>query len=131
VSGARLAARLVLIAVFAVSAGAKLADRAGSRRAAAALGVPARYAGMVAAALPGVELAAAGLLAIWSSAFWGALLALVLLAAFTVAIVGNLGQGRRPDCHCFGQLRSRPISWWSVARNVVLAVPAVFLVLTA
>src|SRR5262245_61520725 len=71
VSGARLVARLVLIAVFALSGGAKLADLDGARRAARDLGVPARLAGVVGVALPIVELTAVGLLVFAATAWWG------------------------------------------------------------
>lgn len=43
-----------------------------------------------------------------------------LLVAFTVLLVARLLEGRHPPCACFGPWSSRPISWRSVARNVVL-----------
>src|SRR5205823_5892408 len=30
-------------------------------------------------------------------------------------------RGRRPDCHCFGQLHSAPAGWPTLIRNLVLA----------
>jgi uncharacterized membrane protein YphA (DoxX/SURF4 family) len=55
---------------------------------------------------------------------WGVpavpLAAVTLLGAFTVLLVVRLAQGRRPPCACFGRLATRPITWWSVARNVGL-----------
>jgi hypothetical protein len=44
----------------------------------------------------------------------------VLLAAFTAAITLSVARGRRPECHCFGQLSSKPAGGWATARNVVL-----------
>ena len=52
--------------------------------------------------------------------------ALGLLVAFSVAIVRALLQGRRPDCHCFGQLHSMPAGWTTLARDVWLAIIAAF-----
>jgi hypothetical protein len=42
-----------------------------------------------------------------------------MLLAFTILIVSLLARGRRPACACFGAARSRPISWWTVVRNLV------------
>jgi hypothetical protein len=36
---------------------------------------------------------------------------LALLVLFIVAIAVTLARGRKPDCHCFGQLHSKPIGW--------------------
>ena len=46
--------------------------------------------------------------------------AIVLLGAFTVFLVVALARGVEAPCACFGSLTTRPVSWWSVARNVVL-----------
>ena len=116
-----IATRLVLAAVFAVAATAKLRDRKGTRTAIANFGVPGRFAGAVAIALPAAELAVAGLLIPARTAAFGAVGALVLLAIFSVAIAWNLAHGRTPDCHCFGQLHSAPAGWRALARNGVLA----------
>lgn len=116
-----LVARLVLAGVFVASAVAKLLDRAGSRQAVADFRVPAPLVGVVTVAMPVVELVAAVLLLVADpGATAGALLSAGLLVAFTVAILVNLGRGRRPDCHCFGQLSTKPLGWRTVARNVVL-----------
>jgi peroxiredoxin len=54
--------------------------------------------------------------------------ALVLLLAFVAGIGANLARGRRPECHCFGQLYSVPAGWKTLARNGVLASVAGFVV---
>jgi hypothetical protein len=59
----------------------------------------------------------------------GALLAMTLLAVFTVGIAVNLLRGNRVDCHCFGAMSTKPLSWWSVVRNLLL-IGAGVLVLT-
>jgi uncharacterized membrane protein YphA (DoxX/SURF4 family) len=105
---ASLAARLVLAMVLAAAGVAKLADRAGARSAVTELGVPPGLASPLALVLPLVELVIAGMLVWDRSAVAGAIAALVLLAAFTAAITLSVARGRRPECHCFGQLSSKP-----------------------
>src|SRR5215218_5672623 len=123
-----LFARLLLAAVFIVAGGAKLADREGSRRAVADFGVPGALAAPLGTLLPLAELAVAAALIPTSTAFWGAVGALVLLLLFVAGIGANLARGRKPDCHCFGQLHSSPAGWSTLARNGVLAAIAAFLV---
>jgi methylamine dehydrogenase accessory protein MauD len=123
-----LLARLLLAAVFVVAGVAKLADREGSRRAVTDFGVPGPFAAPLAVLLPLVELAVAAALIPTATALWGAVGALALLLLFVAGIGGNLARGRRPDCHCFGQLHSAPAGWPTLARNGVLAVVAAFLV---
>src|SRR5215210_6945451 len=123
-----LFARLLLAAVFVVAGVAKLADREGSRRAVADFGVPPPLAAPLGILLPLAELAVAAALIPTSTAFWGAVGALVLLLLFVAGIGANLARGRRPDCHCFGQLHSSPAGWSTLARNGVLAAIAALLV---
>ncbi len=52
----------------------------------------------------------------------------MLLAFFIVGVCINLGRGRTPDCHCFGQLYSEPIGWRTLVRNGVLGTIAGFIV---
>jgi uncharacterized membrane protein YphA (DoxX/SURF4 family) len=118
-----LVARVVLAAVFAVAAIAKLTDMAGTRRAVQAFRLPAATA----IALPIVELATAALLLWPASAWWGALLAVALLILFEFTISSSLRRGRAPECHCFGQLRAAPISRRTLVRNALLAVPAILI----
>ena len=80
---------------------------------------------LVAAGLPVAELTCAVLLLTADpGATVGAVASALLLAAFTVAIAVNLLQGRRPDCHCFGQLDTGETGWLTVGRNAVLIVIA-------
>src|SRR5918992_635576 len=123
-----LFARLLLAAVFVVAGIAKLADRGASRRAITDFGVPAALGGPLGILLPLAELAVAAALIPTSTAFWGALGALALLLLFIAGIGANLARGRRPDCHCFGQLHSAPAGWSTLARNGVLAAVAALLV---
>jgi peroxiredoxin/uncharacterized membrane protein YphA (DoxX/SURF4 family) len=118
--------RLLLAAVFAVAGIAKLADRPGTRQAVADFGVPGPLAAPLGVLLPLVELTVAAALLPASSAWWGALGALVLLVTFVAGIGANLARGRSPVCRCFGQLHSEPAGWNTLARNLVLAGVAVF-----
>jgi thiol-disulfide isomerase/thioredoxin len=115
-----LAARLVLAAVFAAAGVAKLLDRKGSGKSLAEFGVPKGLAPALGVVLPVVELACAVALVVDSWAWWGACGVAVLLVVFIAAIGVSLARGRRPDCHCFGQLSSSPVSGRTVARNAVL-----------
>lgn len=124
-----LVARLALTAVFAASGIAKLADLSGTRRAIAGFGFRERAARVGAWVLPLGEIAVAMLLLATSTAWWGSLGALALLVAFCTAIGVNLYRGRAPDCHCFGQLHSEPVSSKTLVRNAVLALPAVLVLI--
>ena len=122
---ALLIARLVLGAVFILAGVAKLSDLKGSRKAIIEFGLPAVLASPLALLLPLAELGVGAALIPASSAWWGALGALGLLL-FEVGISVNLARGRKPDCHCFGQLHSAPAGWKTLARNGVLAAIAGF-----
>lgn len=115
-----LASRAVLVVVFMVAGTAKLRDRAGTREAVAAFGVPPPAVGTVAIALPVAEVAAAILLVPSATAAAGAALAVVLLGTFTAAIAVSLARGRRPRCRCFGQLSAAPVTGRTLARNALL-----------
>jgi uncharacterized membrane protein YphA (DoxX/SURF4 family) len=121
-----LIARLVLAAVFAVAAWGKLSDPTGTRHAVLEFGVPAQLAGVVGFLVPLAELVVACLLLLPGSAVFGAIGALVLLALFTVTIGAALARGAHPDCHCFGQVRTKAVSARTVIRNVLLMGVAVF-----
>jgi len=117
---------LLLAIVFAVAGAAKLTDRAGSRKAVVDFGMPSALAAPLGLLLPLAELAVATALLPASTAWWGGLGALALLSVFVVCISVNLARGRKPDCHCFGQLHSAPAGWKTLARNGVLAAVAGF-----
>jgi methylamine dehydrogenase accessory protein MauD len=125
---ALLIARLLLALVFVVAGAAKLADPKGSRQAIVDFGVPAALAAPLGILLPLAELAVAAALIPASTAWWGAVGALALLLSFVVGIGNSLARGRKPDCHCFGQLHSSPAGWKTLARNAALAAVAGFIV---
>jgi thiol-disulfide isomerase/thioredoxin/uncharacterized membrane protein YphA (DoxX/SURF4 family) len=117
---ALLVCRLVLASVFIVAGLAKLADLNGTRRAVSAFGVPENLSAPVGVALPAAELAVGVALVPLASARFGAVAAAALLACFIGAVANALAHGKAPDCHCFGQVRSAPVGWRTLARNIVL-----------
>src|SRR5918996_860771 len=125
---ALLIARLVLGAVFTLAGVAKLSDLKGSRQAIIDFGVPSAIAAPLGLLLPLAELSVAATLIPASTVWWGALGALALLSAFVVGITYNLARGRKPECHCFGQLHSAPAGGPTLARNGLLALVAGFVV---
>src|SRR5215207_3375410 len=125
---ALLIARLLLAFVFVVAGASKLIDGAGSRRAIIDFGLPTALAIPLGILLPLAELIVAGALITTASAWWGAVGALALLLMFVGGISLNLARGRKPDCHCFGQLYSAPAGWQTLARNGILALVAAFII---
>ncbi|HZO62763.1 MAG TPA: TlpA disulfide reductase family protein [Gaiellaceae bacterium] len=118
-AGILLALRLLLAAVLAAAAAAKLADRSRLRETVVSFGLP-RTLAPAAPLLPAVELAAAALLLPASTAWLGGLAALGLLVVFTAAVAGQLARGRRPECNCFGAVHAKPIGPATLARNGAL-----------
>lgn len=116
--------RSILCLVFAVAGVTKLVDTRSTRHTLHEFGVPASLVAPFGLLLPLAELATAVLLAIGSLAWLGALSAFVLLLVFIVAIAVNISRGRRPNCRCFGELSSKPISGRTIVRNVGLALVA-------
>jgi thiol-disulfide isomerase/thioredoxin len=118
--------RIALSLVFSLAGITKLLDQAGTREAVKNFGAPEAAAPAVALILPFVELAIAIGLFFGATAAVSAISGLLLLGVFILAISVNLARGRTHDCHCFGQLYSRPLGWPTVARNVVFALGAGF-----
>jgi methylamine dehydrogenase accessory protein MauD len=118
--------RVALSAVFGTAGVTKLLDRRGTEDAVKNFGAPESLAPVLSIVLPIVELAiAVGLLFVKTTRA-GALAALGILGLFVVAIGINLARGRTHDCHCFGQLYSRPLGWPTLMRNLIFALSAGF-----
>jgi hypothetical protein len=115
-------ARLVLAAVFAMAAVAKL------RALDEFIGVVHNYRILpeclvrpVAHALPGLEAAIALALLLEPTRSVAAMAAAAVLALFAVAMAVNLARGRVAiDCGCFAATLRQRISWALVGRNVAL-----------
>jgi len=118
--------RLALSAVFGIAGVTKLLDQRGTRDAVKNFGSPESIAPALAIVLPIAELAIAAGLLFNGSVVLSGIAALVVLGLFIVAISVNLAQGRTHDCHCFGQLYSRPLGWPTLARNAIFAGAAGF-----
>ena len=113
-------ASVVLGLAMLAAGAAKLASRTWPADA-RGLGAPAWTVPLV----PWVELSLGALLVVDVLRPLVAIATAVLLAAFTALLSVRLTRGERPPCACFGRLSTRPISWWSVARNLVLIALAV------
>ena len=123
-----VACRVGLAVVFAIAGISKLRDLSGTRRAVAGFGVPESAAPTAAVLLPLAELAVAIALVVPVTAVAAATAAVALLAFFSAGIAANLARGRRPDCHCFGQVQPGPIGARTLARNGILAALALVIV---
>ena len=119
-----LIARAFLAIVFGIAGVSKAIDPLGSRRAMISFGVPEKIAGLFGRILPYVEILIAFSLLPLGSAWWAAVAALGLLLLFTIAISVSLARGEAPDCRCFGQLHSEPVSKKTILRNLLLAAVA-------
>lgn len=118
--------RIALSVVFSLAGITKLMDQTGTREAVKNFGAPKAAAPAVALVLPFVELAIAIGLLFSGAAAASSISGLLLLGVFIVAISVNLARGQTHDCHCFGQLYSRPLGWPTLLRNVIFALGAAF-----
>ncbi|MGI8639785.1 MAG: redoxin domain-containing protein [Pyrinomonadaceae bacterium] len=121
--------RLFLAAIFALAGIGKLLDLEGSEKTVKDFGVPNDLAKFFAVGLPVAEIIIAVLLLPTSTAWFGAIGAFLLLLAFIGGMLWQLAQGNAPDCHCFGQIHSEPVSVKSLLRNAIFAILSFFLIL--
>ena len=108
-----VAASVLLGALFLGAGVTKVANPQQWRAQSAELGVP----DAVATVMPYVELSVGALLIAQLARRPVAVVAGLLLIAFTTLLVVRLLQGRRPPCACFGAWTANPIGWSNVARN--------------
>ena len=119
--------RVLLAGVFALAGIGKLRDPTGSRRSLADFGLPAALVAPLAVLLPLFELGLAVTLLPQATAVYAAFGAGAFLLVVEAVIAASLARGRRPNCHCFGQLHVKPIGWEVIARNAVLVGTAAFI----
>jgi hypothetical protein len=119
-----LLARLLLAAVFALAAAAKLSRRGETESTLDAFGVLAGLRRPVAVALPLAELAVAAALLFPGTAPFAGVAAFLLLLTFSAAVARTLARGEQVDCNCFGSLGPSQISRWTLVRNLAFLVPA-------
>ncbi|MFL5861770.1 MAG: MauE/DoxX family redox-associated membrane protein [Solirubrobacteraceae bacterium] len=124
-----IAARVALAGIFLVAATTKLLDMRGFRAALQGFGLTDTSVAVAAVTIPIAEMLVAGLAVPAATARAGASVAIVLLLTFEAAIALALLRGATPECHCFGQLHSRPAGGETLARNALfLGVALVVLV---
>ncbi len=114
-------ASVLLGIAFVVAGGSKLAAGAAWPAQARGLGAPSWTVPL----LPWVELVVGASLVTQLARRPAAIVAAVLLVAFTALIAVRLRQGRRPPCACFGAWSTRPIGALDLVRNAVLLALAV------
>lgn len=120
-AGVGYCAAVALAAMFLVAGFGKLGRPHDSAVGFAAMGLPAPR--FLSFAVPGAEIVVAVLL-LWVPWLGGAL-ALGLLVVFTTVMVQAIRRGVHTPCGCFGSNTTEPeISWFEVARNVVLMIGA-------
>ncbi|MEK6320339.1 MAG: MauE/DoxX family redox-associated membrane protein [Acidobacteriota bacterium] len=119
-----LVARVFLALVFGIAGIAKVADASGSRQAIIGFGVPEKLATPLSWCLPFAEILIALALIPVTTAWAGSIAAFAMLLMFAAGIAVNLVRGQTPDCHCFGQLHSEPVSWSTFSRNLALVAVA-------
>jgi uncharacterized membrane protein YphA (DoxX/SURF4 family) len=120
VIGVATAGAWLLAGLLAWTGAAKLRQHVRTADRFAALGLPAPR--VLALAVPGAELVVAAGLVVAPSV--GGVAALVLLAAFTAFLAGQLRRGGTVDCGCFGTARQDPLTSAVLVRNAVLAAAA-------
>src|SRR5262249_11738510 len=103
--------RLFLAFILGLAGATKATDLVSTRKAAISFGIPEKLALPLGSGLPFVEMLVALALLPTNTAWLGAVGALGLLLVFAAAIAVNLAKGQAPDCNCFGQLHSKPVSW--------------------
>lgn len=111
----------VIGVIFVVAGAAKLSSLQRWRASAVAMGSP----GLLAVAVPWMELALGAMVAARVAIPWSALGIVVMLVAFTALIARHLLKGYRPGCGCFGERSSVPLSGRHLVRNGVFLVLAV------
>lgn len=121
---AGVVASIVLGGLFLLAGASKIAAGDSWPAQARGLGAPA----VVVPIVPWGEIALGAVLVGQVAPVPAAIVALVLLAAFTVLIVVRLAQGRRPPCACFGAWSAKPIGPGHLARNAAMAALAVVVI---
>lgn len=90
--------------------------------------IPRRFVRPISTWLPRFEIVCGAFLGLGVAALLFAALLAAALLSFTYVVALNLLRGREIDCGCFGEF-AKPITWLTVARNVLLLGLAVFVLL--
>jgi len=121
VSSLSLIASIIVGVAFLVAGGAKIAAGPSWPAQARALGAPAAVIPFV----PWTEIIVGALLCAQLVKPLPALIATMLLLAFSALLALRLSSGQHPPCACFGSWSAKPLSWRHLARNAALLVVAV------
>jgi len=120
--------RLSLALVFGTAGVTKLLDLKGTQSSLDSFGLAKALIPWVSILLPVAELGICVALLFGVAAWAASLAALLLLCLFCTVIAVNLSRGQTPDCHCFGQLYSRPLGRGTLIRNGFFALLSLVLV---
>ena len=125
-----LLVRLILFGIFALAGIGKFLDLDGSEKAVKDFGAPEELAKPLSVLLPAGEILIALLLLSAATSWFGALFGFLLLLVFIGGMLYQMAQGNAPDCHCFGQIHSEPVSRKSLIRNGIFAFLAFVLIVS-
>ena len=123
---ARIALGLVFLAAGALKIG-HASDLAATITA-FGFGLPPVLVAIAAIALPPFEL----LLGVYLIGGWlleaTSIVASAMLLLFIGVVASVVARGLHVNCGCFGAADSAPATWWTVARDAVFLIPAIYLV---
>lgn len=111
---------MLLAFIFLLAGYGKLLNLPRTQNALASLGAPRGHLRFFGAALPAAEILAAVLLVFPQTRWYGATLAVTLLAIFLAALANALRSGMVADCNCFGREKPAPVTRSSIIRNCLL-----------
>jgi uncharacterized membrane protein YphA (DoxX/SURF4 family) len=115
------ASGFVLGVIFIWAASSKLASRSRTASSFRMMNLPA--ASFLATAVPLAELGVAVALVVRPRV--GGILAIAMLAAFTLILRRAIAKGSHASCACFGSASTDPITWVELARNAMLSMLAI------
>ena len=119
--------RLFLAGILGLAGAGKLMDLKGGEAVMSEFGVPPDAAKPAAISLSVFEIVLAAALLSTLTSWAASVAAFLLMLVFIGGMLWQIAKGRAPQCHCFGQLHSEPVSKKSVIRNVFFAFPALIL----
>ena len=125
-----LVVRIALGLLFSVAGALKIghASDLAATITAFGLGLPGVLVAVISIALPFFEV----LLGVYLIGGWllpaASTIAAILLAAFTLVVASVVARGLTVSCGCFGPADNTPATWWTVARDALFLIPAVYLV---
>lgn len=120
-----LLARLGLGITLLISGAAKATGRLKFEQSLYTFGfVPVAIVRAMSFAVPSTELLLGLMLILGLFARESAIATAFLISTFSVGVILNLLENRRIECGCFGSFSEKPISWWTVGRNLILVAGA-------